>query len=58
MSSKLGKPFHYALRTSSTRLIKECPLCGCDWRISEPIADRFDLKCETCGFVSMAGGKP
>lgn len=54
MSSKLGKPFHYFLRTSVERLAKSCPACKTDWRVEEPLGGLFDLKCEACGFVAMS----
>lgn len=48
--------FYYLYRVGGDSLAAErdrpCPGCGQDWRLSEPLHDIFDFRCEPCRLIS------
>lgn len=52
-----GRPVYYylyraAARRGSTELARECPGCGGNWRVREPLWGMFDLRCNRCYLLS------
>tara|TARA_R110002126_G_scaffold33382_28_gene104562 strand:- start:3741 stop:4517 length:777 start_codon:yes stop_codon:yes gene_type:complete len=52
-----GLPVYYALYSGSSNncqadAAKRCPLCGANWRLTTPLLQLFDFKCDSCQLVS------
>ncbi|MDX1677090.1 DUF2310 family Zn-ribbon-containing protein [Arsukibacterium sp.] len=50
-------PVYYALYSGSSKncaleATKPCPGCGADWRLTTPLLDIFDFKCDRCYLLS------
>lgn len=61
LARQLGKtnnlPIYYALYSGSSKDCskeshKTCPSCNGNWRLSEPMAEMFDFRCDACRLVS------
>lgn len=57
ITEQTGVPvYRYLYRVGGESLESEqsrsCPSCGGDWRLSSPLHDLFDFKCESCLLVS------
>ncbi|MDX3773241.1 DUF2310 family Zn-ribbon-containing protein [Chromatiaceae bacterium AAb-1] len=57
LEQRTGKPFFYALYSGSSpdcaaEPHKSCPGCGNNWRLTTPLHQLFDFKCDHCRLLS------
>ncbi|MCA9522337.1 MAG: DUF2310 family Zn-ribbon-containing protein [Myxococcales bacterium] len=57
LSEAMSVPVYYYLHRSRARSLRAelsrlCPGCGAAWRLTSPLHERFDFRCERCALLS------
>ena len=46
----------YRMRPRAADALQPCPACGGAWKLSEPLHDRFDFRCDSCRLLANLSG--